>query len=51
MERTYFFDVHPPLGKLLFAFVGWLVGYDGHFHFDNIGDSYIANKGPYLTFR
>ncbi|EPE07854.1 glycosyltransferase family 39 protein [Ophiostoma piceae UAMH 11346] len=36
---------------LLFAFVGWLVGYDGHFHFDNIGDSYIANKVPYLAFR
>ncbi|CAK7238521.1 Dolichyl-phosphate-mannose--protein mannosyltransferase 4 [Sporothrix eucalyptigena] len=51
IQRTYFFDVHPPFGKLLFAFVGWLVGYDGHFHFDNIGDSYIANKVPYLAFR
>ncbi|KAG8674661.1 Dolichyl-phosphate-mannose--protein mannosyltransferase 4 [Fusarium poae] len=51
LERTYFFDVHPPFGKLLFAFVGWLVGYDGHFHFDNIGDSYIANKVPYVAFR
>ncbi|EFX03089.1 mannosyltransferase pmti [Grosmannia clavigera kw1407] len=51
LERTYFFDVHPPFGKLLFAFVGWLVGYDGHFHFENIGDSYIANKVPYLAFR
>ncbi|KAK3695258.1 glycosyltransferase family 39 protein [Podospora appendiculata] len=51
LERTYFFDVHPPFGKLLFAFMGWLVGYDGHFHFDNIGDSYIANKVPYVAFR
>ncbi|CAK7566290.1 MAG: Dolichyl-phosphate-mannose--protein mannosyltransferase 4 [Sporothrix epigloea] len=51
IQRTYFFDVHPPFGKLLFAFVGWLVGYDGHFHFDNIGDSYLANKVPYLAFR
>ncbi|KAJ1331174.1 dolichyl-phosphate-mannose-protein mannosyltransferase [Microdochium nivale] len=51
LERTYFFDVHPPFGKLLFAFVGWLVGYDGHFHFDNIGDSYIVNKVPYVAFR
>ena len=31
--------------------MGWLVGYDGHFHFDNIGYSYIANKVPYVAFR
>ncbi|TLS29449.1 hypothetical protein PpBr36_00213 [Pyricularia pennisetigena] len=51
LQKTYFFDVHPPFGKLLFAFMGWLVGYDGHFHFDNIGDSYIVNKVPYVAFR
>ncbi|KAI2638114.1 glycosyltransferase family 39 protein [Xylaria nigripes] len=51
LEKTYFFDVHPPFGKLLFALMGWLVGYDGHFHFDNIGDSYISNKIPYVAFR
>ncbi|OAQ72546.1 dolichyl-phosphate-mannose--protein mannosyltransferase 4 [Pochonia chlamydosporia 170] len=51
LERTYFFDVHPPFAKLLFAFMGWLVGYDGHFHFENIGDSYIDNKVPYVAFR
>jgi len=33
LQRTYFFDVHPPFGKLLFALMGWFVGYDGHFHF------------------
>jgi dolichyl-phosphate-mannose-protein mannosyltransferase len=31
--------------------MGWLVGYDGHFLFDNIGDSYIENKVPYVAFR
>lgn len=31
--------------------MGWFVGYDGHFHFENIGDSYIANKVPYVAFR
>ena len=31
--------------------MGWFVGYDGHFHFDNIGDSYIKNKVPYVAFR
>lgn len=51
LQGTYFFDVHPPFGKLLFAFMGWLVGYDGHFLFDNIGDSYIDNKVPYVAFR
>ncbi|KAI0516692.1 glycosyltransferase family 39 protein [Xylaria bambusicola] len=51
LQKTYFFDVHPPFGKLLFAFMGWLVGYDGHFHFENIGDSYISNKVPYVAFR
>ena len=51
LQRTYFFDVHPPFGKLLFALMGWLVGYDGHFHFENIGDSYVANKVPYVAFR
>ncbi|KKZ65027.1 dolichyl-phosphate-mannose-protein mannosyltransferase [[Emmonsia] crescens] len=51
LQRTYFFDVHPPLGKLLFAFMGWLVGFDGHFLFENIGDSYIENKVPYVALR
>lgn len=51
LQRTYFFDVHPPFGKLLFAFMGWLVGYDGHFLFENIGDSYITNRVPYIALR
>ncbi|KAF3938578.1 hypothetical protein ABW19_dt0210118 [Dactylella cylindrospora] len=51
LQRTYFFDVHPPFGKLLFALMGWFVGFDGDFKFDNIGDSYIDNKVPYVAFR
>ncbi|KAJ5092165.1 hypothetical protein NUU61_007035 [Penicillium alfredii] len=51
LQRTYFFDVHPPFGKLLFAFMGWLIGYDGHFLFENIGDSYIDNRVPYMALR
>ncbi|KAL9048235.1 MAG: hypothetical protein Q9162_007809, partial [Coniocarpon cinnabarinum] len=51
LQRTYFFDVHPPFGKLLFALAGWLVGYNGEFLFENIGDSYITNKVPYIAYR
>ncbi|TGZ85739.1 family 39 glycosyltransferase [Ascodesmis nigricans] len=51
LERTYFFDVHPPFAKLLLALMGWFVGYDGHFKFDNIGDSYITHQVPYVAFR
>jgi dolichyl-phosphate-mannose-protein mannosyltransferase len=39
------------MAKILFAFTGWLIGYDGHFLFDNIGDSYIENKVPYVGLR
>lgn len=51
LQRTYFFDLHPPFAKLLIAAVGYLIGYDGSFKFDNIGDSYITNKVPYLAYR
>ena len=36
---------------MLIAAVGWLVGYNGAFKFDNIGDSYITNKVPYVAYR
>ena len=39
------------MGKILFAFAGWLIGYDGHFLFDNIGDNYIEHKVPYVGLR
>ncbi|KAI5969461.1 PMT4 [Candida margitis] len=51
LERTYFFDLHPPFAKLLIAFVGWLIGYNGRFKFDAIGDSYIENNVPYIAYR
>lgn len=31
--------------------MGWLVGYKGEFLFENIGDSYITNKVPYVAYR
>lgn len=51
LERTYFFDLHPPFAKLLIAFAGWIAGYDGAFKFDNIGDNYIDHKVPYIYYR
>ncbi|KAJ3311656.1 hypothetical protein HDU76_003073 [Blyttiomyces sp. JEL0837] len=51
LRGEYFFDVHPPLGKMLLALTGWFVGYDGHFLFDNIGDKYEDHKVPYIGMR
>lgn len=51
LQRTYFFDLHPPFAKLLIALVGYLVGYNGAFKFDNIGESYITNRVPYVAYR
>ncbi|KAI0705180.1 glycosyltransferase family 39 protein [Cytidiella melzeri] len=51
ISREYYFDVHPPLTKLLFGLAGWFVGFDGRFKFDNIGDSYTANHVPYVGMR
>ncbi|KAF8159439.1 glycosyltransferase family 39 protein [Crassisporium funariophilum] len=49
--RQYYFDVHPPFAKMLLGLAGWFVGFDGHFQFDNIGDSYTTNHVPYVGMR
>ncbi|KAG0302014.1 hypothetical protein BGZ98_007863 [Dissophora globulifera] len=51
IQGTYFFDVHPPLAKMMLAAMGYFIGYDGHFLFDNIGDSYVTNNVPYIGLR
>lgn len=38
---TYLFDIHPPLGKLVLLFMGYLFGYDYKLcRYDNIQDQY-----------
>ncbi|XP_042293681.1 protein O-mannosyl-transferase 2 isoform X3 [Sceloporus undulatus] len=40
INRTFFFDVHPPFGKMLIGLAGYLSGYDGTFPFQKPGDKY-----------
>jgi dolichyl-phosphate-mannose--protein O-mannosyl transferase len=42
LNHVYFHDIHPPLGKLIFAASGWLAGYDGHINFS--GDAIYGQK-------
>lgn len=51
IRREYFFDVHPPLAKLINAAVAWLAGFDGKFEFDDIGDKYVEHNVPYVRMR
>ncbi|KAG6813150.1 hypothetical protein H0H92_013556 [Tricholoma furcatifolium] len=51
LKREYYFDVHPPLAKMLFGLAGWFVGFDGNFLFEQIGDSYTNANVPYVGMR
>ena len=49
INRTFFFDVHPPLGKMFIGAVGWATGYNGTFPFEKPGDLYHDHN--YLGMR
>ena len=44
INGTFFFDVHPPLGKMMIAGMGALTGYNGSFHFTEPGNKYGDHK-------
>ena len=52
LKGTYFFDVHPPLGKLIIAGIGHFYGYKGTFAFKDIADPYETDPTvPFVQMR
>ena len=51
LKREYFFDFQPPLGKLFFAAIGKVLGYNGSFDFEKVGLSYQNTQVPYVALR
>jgi dolichyl-phosphate-mannose-protein mannosyltransferase len=51
LRGTYYFDVHPPLGKLMIAASGWVAGYNGSYTFDKIHEEYKPRNVPYIVMR
>lgn len=50
IKETFFFDIHPPFGKMLMAFIAYLAEYDGSIDF-NAEYSYHYQSEDYLILR
>lgn len=50
IKHEFFMDVHPPLAKMLFAFVAYFAGFKGDFDFKKIGDTFPETT-PYYFMR
>lgn len=51
LRGEFFFDVHPPLARLLVTLSGWLSGFKGDFNFFDIGVDYKRHGVPYVGMR
>ena len=49
LTGQFYFDIHPPLGKLLIAIVAKLSGFDPGFSFKVIGEKFVDSK--YIVLR
>eukprot|EP01134_Creolimax_fragrantissima_P007017 CFRG7017T1 len=49
VNREYFFDIHPPLGKFILAVPTYLTGFDTQFKADEIGREY--EDRPFIPIR
>lgn len=50
LSRSFFFDIHPPLGKMLMATVAYYAEYDGKLIFENCPESGY-HEGDYVQLR
>ncbi|CAG8794950.1 1234_t:CDS:2, partial [Racocetra persica] len=50
IKRSFFLDYDPPLVRLIFAFIGFLCGFNNDFDFDESRD-YNELEFPYVALR